>query len=239
MKAKVAKKLVSSLAASAVLVSAFAACDLGLTPYVATTDAGPETIVDSGNNVIDTGAVDAGSDSGDAGDASTGPKRIFVTSTRLNSTFGNQPGQAGADGVCNTLATAAKLNGRFVAWISETGNKDAIDHLTDVGPWYLVDRKTLIFATKAATLVGPITKINLDENGAAVANSERVWTGTLATGRVAGGSNLTCADWTTIGFAGNASGVSGTILNDRSGDWTQAVSEPCFSGDNHLYCFEQ
>jgi len=239
VKAKLAKKLVSSLAASAVLVSVFAACDLGLTPYVAAADSGPQTIVDAGNTVIDTGTVDSGSDAGDGGDAGTGPKRVFITSTTFGGDFGGQHGQAGADAICQGLATARFGASRFVAWISESvGAKDAIDHLADVGPWYLTDRRTLIFANKAAIVTGPLRGINLDETGANVSTADRVWTGTLLSGRVGGASNATCTDWTITGIAANTTGISGTVASERTGDWTQAFSEQCFNR-NHIYCFEQ
>jgi hypothetical protein len=237
VKAKVAKKLVSSLAVSSVLVSVFAACDLGLTPYVAPNDSGIDTLVDTGT--VDTGAtvVDAGSDAADASDGATGPRVVFVTSTTTAGTF---VGQAGADRLCQTAATQAKLPGQFVAWISELQpSRPAIDHIPDVGPWYLADRRTLVFASKASITAFPLVQIDMDETGKTLVVSGQdpgnVWTGTQSDGRPNGSPvTTTCFDWTQgLDHAYVGSAKSNTMT------WTQLQSLDTCTNLNHLYCFQQ
>ncbi len=72
--------------------------------------------------------------------------RVFVTATTYapQSLGGGATGFAGADGFGANAAAAASLGGKWVAWLS-TSSTDAIDRVTGDGPWYLVDRKTLVF----------------------------------------------------------------------------------------------
>lgn len=243
MNVRLAKKVLSSVAVSAAILSALAACDLGLAPFEPQADAGPITPFDSGGPIVpsvDSGAVDAGSDAADGG----GIKRVFVTSQRVAGDFNGKRGQAGADNICQTLASGAKLGGKFVAYVSET-TKPAIDHLVDVGPWYLVDRRTLVFPNKLAIASGPpMRKIDRDENGNEPSDpllvQSRVWTGTLTNGAPAGAAgtaaNFMCSDWQ-VAVQGQNGTAGEWDSNDRVA-WVQGRNPSC-SDLNRLYCFEQ
>src|SRR5262245_2730644 len=102
------------------------------------------------------GAVDATADAPvlvDAGPCFPSGKRIFVTSTPytgdLKTNGAGMTGLHGADNLCGLAATAAGLGGTWTAWLSSS-TVDAIDRINDVGPWYLVDRCTLVFNNKAS-----------------------------------------------------------------------------------------
>lgn len=242
MNVRPANKVLLSVAVSAATLSALAACDLGLAPFEPQVDAGPTVPFDSGPVIVpvEAGPTDAGSDASDGG----GLKRVFVTSQRVAGDFNGQRGQAGADNICQTLASTAKLGGRFVAYVSET-TKPAIDHLADVGPWYLVDRKNVVFANKAAIIGGPPSrKIDRDEGGNEPSDpllvTSRVWTGTLTNGTPAGAAgtaqNFMCSDWQ-VAVAGQSGTVGDWDSNDRV-NWIQSRNASC-NDLNRLYCFEQ
>lgn len=177
--------------------------------------------------------VDAAADAVDL-DAYAGPKRVFVSSTAWSGAMG---GISGADQKCQSLADAEELGGSWIAWMSST-SADAIDRLTDDGPWELVTGQ-LVFATKAAIvdpLTGPAAGIGRDETGAFLEPTEEyAWTGTGATGVHAPGATTNCMAWTAT--AGEA-GIAGAIGSTEPDDWTSVGQTPC--GDfNHLICFEQ
>jgi len=165
-----------------------------------------------------------------------GAKRVFVTSTgysgNLMAAGGGSSGLDGGDRLCGLAAAAAGLGGTWRAWLS-TSTTDAIDRISDVGPWFLVDRCTKIFDNKASIAVsGPRVGIDRSEFGALVVRN--AWTGTKSTGRK---DFFACKDWTNdqpiAGYEGTVGlpGQSGTF-------WTESSSNPCRIL-NSLYCFEQ
>lgn len=192
----------------------------------------------------------------DAGtDAPRGPvpvanaKRVFVTSARYRADFasrGGGDGLAGADAACTDLAHAAGLGGAWVAWLS-TSHADAIDRVPDVGPWYLADRLTLVFPSKAAIAAGPLAAIDQDERGTAV-GAVLVWTSTDASGhydvatRTYQDQSIAldgCADWTSSSSTGWASGGWTSIRARWTGDKAAIdAADPCSASDA-LYCFEK
>jgi hypothetical protein len=162
----------------------------------------------------------------DSADAAKTMFRVFVTSTTPT---GNLGGVAGADALCNQLATAAKLGGTYRAWLSVSG-ADAIDHITSTGPWHLVTGE--LVAPNKTMLTGANLKhlIDKDEKGATPPLAEdRTWTGTGANGRYVGPD---CAQWT-----GAGSGLVGEARNPTTGKWTALVAEAC-TEVNRVYCFE-
>lgn len=207
------------------------ACDLGLTPYVEPIEGGivyvpPDATKDSEGETL----MDAGTDSAtvDASDGSSGgKKRVFVTSTIM---AGNLGGIVGANNVCTQRALAGKLDGVFVAWISVAGDP-IINRLLDVGPWYLPDRKTLVFNDKASIIAGPLVPIDKDESNAQVQAPDLAWTGTTNVGAVAAQN---CNNFT------NNNVQNGTVgqPSKKTAEWTQANNQICAS-QLHIYCFEQ
>jgi len=194
----------------------------------------------------DSGAADAREDraQGDSTidafvpDSAPTKKRVFVTSKSYS---GALNGPTGADAICGGAAGYAGLAGSWKAWISDT-TVDAIDRIADVGPWYLVDRTTLVFSNKAAIVALPLHAIDVDETGARVAadagiSASLVWTGTDETGHRSTrtiSANL-CLGWSNGSFS--QSGEVGT-LSKTDRDWTGGYLEECRT-THRLYCFEQ
>ena len=166
---------------------------------------------------------------GDDGGGLVG-KRVFTTSLTYDGALG---GLAGADAKCAAAASGAGLTGTWTAWISD-GATNAIERITDVGPWSLLDG-TVAFDDKAMLAVHPHVPLDIDEHAAQTFAC--VWTGTLATGAKA---PATCASWTSTTDVGG--GVIGTGAID--GRWTDdAAHGPCGASTCadkfRLYCFEQ
>jgi hypothetical protein len=144
---------------------------------------------------------------------------------------GDLGGLSGADAICSAAATAATLTGSWKAWLSDSST-NAIDRMASVGPWYLVDKVTQVFADKASLANGPLAALSTDQKGDNVGVSD-VWTGTLPDGK----RHVTnhCSDWSSA-----SSGVAG-----RYGDssltttaWSSANDQNC-DQPARLYCFEQ
>ncbi len=136
-------------------------------------------------------------------------KTIFVTSTSYN---GNLGGLAGADAICNALATNAALPGTYKVWLSDT-TASAASRLSHSVKRY-VRRDGVKIANDWADLVDGtlLAGINVDQLGNIVPTGTRVWTGTDIYGATMyGGSNqwLICSNWATGG--GNAGGMSGKV----------------------------
>lgn len=159
-------------------------------------------------------------------DAAKANLRVFVSSTTPT---GNLGGVAGADALCNQLATAAAIGGKYRAWISVSG-ADAIDHITSTGPWHLVTGE-LVAPDKAALTTGNLMHlIDKTEKGTTPPLAEdRVWTGTGPNGRYLAPD---CAQWT-----GAGSGLVGEARNGDTNKWTALVAEAC-TEVNRVYCFE-
>jgi hypothetical protein len=196
------------------------------TPLPERTIAADASVADSGITPRPADAsTDTGAPSADA-DAAKASFRVFVSSTTPT---GNLGGIAGADALCNQLATAAKLGGTYRAWVSVNG-ADAIDHVTSAGPWHLVTGE-LVAADKAKLASGTLSHlIDKDEKGATPAAAEdRVWTATGGNGRFVAPD---CAQWT-----GAGSGLAGEARNSNATKWTDLVAEAC-TQVNRVYCFE-
>lgn len=170
-------------------------------------------------------------------------KRIFATHTVYMGSFG---GVEAGDQLCNSAAQTAQLGGAWKAWLS-TSAANAIDRIADVGPWYLVDGTTLVFANKAALVGSPRVAIDHDELGNAIPqhdpfNVEGAWTGTLQGGKAAAGNpalgaGADCSDWL-VGFGETA--MFGSVMDTST--WTntgEAQLALCDEEQEHLYCFEQ
>jgi hypothetical protein len=191
---------------------------------------------------IETGAADAPSDSIVVGPA----KIIFVTS---NGQSGSLGGLAGADAICQQLATNAHLAGTYMAWLSSSSSPVVKRLSHGTGPYTLMNGTVIAAGWTGLTSGTLLSPINVNEKGGppptvssacGATNPSIVWTGTNADGSLAS-MNGTCADWTTSGPSGG--GVLG--LADRV---DQSWSDGCASigsgsticGANAaLYCVEQ
>lgn len=231
----------AAIVAAVSATTAFAAgCDLGLTPFQE--DAGvapiPTSPTDSGggrdtstpieDGGSDTSPNDANVDAPADGEAGLA-KRVFVTSTAVP---GSMNGVQGADMICAQHAALGTLGGTWKAWIS-VPNTNAIQRITDVGPWYLPDRKTLVFPNLAAIAANqnPAVAIDRDEKNTLVQQNVGVWTGTNRNG-TANANN--CQGFTANGAV---AGLTGRV-NNNNGNWTEADNQIC-QAQNRIYCFEQ
>ncbi len=177
-------------------------------------------------------APDGGAPDG-AGAVTAGTKRVFVTSTIFD---GNLGGIAGADEKCANAAKAAMLGGVWKAWMSSS-SVDAIDRISDVGPWYLVDGKTRVFNDKANLLTAPLAPISLDERGHAWAGTGYygVWSGSSEQGTRDTHSDF-CADWT------SDSGIDDATVGDpetTTQRWGGGGAPLDCTSESSLICFEQ
>ncbi len=163
-------------------------------------------------------------------DAASRGLRVFVTSTMYN---GNLGGLAGADANCAQRAAAASLGGtgQWAAWLSINGQTNAIDRLTNDGPWRMVDGQE-IAGSKAdlvdGTIQVPLTRTEL--NQLVPSDADYAWTGTNPLGQAA---EHHCVGWTSgsegIGYVGEVSFTSGA--------WTLNQAATC-NTFQRLICFE-
>jgi len=158
------------------------------------------------------------------------PNIAFVTSLTYD---GNLEGLAGADGICQSRATAAGLPANtYKAWLSSSA-EHAIDRLGAARGWVRVDGKP--FAdTKADIVAGKIFHpLRVDENGNFDNNiwGSSVWTGTKPDGTVH--PTGTCNNWNSPD-----AGLEGTDGHDDgvSVAFTSTGASSCDS-TSRLYCF--
>lgn len=149
------------------------------------------------------------------------------------STMGGVGGIAGADAMCNDLASAAGLHGTYFAWLSNSylNNMPAIRFEQASVPYVRTDGA--IIANDWADLTdGTINvTLNVNENGVSTANGA-VWTNTNADGTI---NDLAdhCGDFF------NDFGISyGGNRNATNSQWTQSGALACNTA-RRLYCFEQ
>jgi hypothetical protein len=137
----------------------------------------------------------------------TATKRVFITSVKYT---GNLDGIDGADSKCNKSAKLAQLGGTWKAWMSSS-DKDAVQRIKDVGPWFTVDEKTKMYEN-IFDLIGKALAIDrfwLDELGNPVVGQVEVWTGT-ENGK---GNDDDCEEWT----SSESGGTSTTLEDGESG----------------------
>lgn len=186
-------------------------------------------------------------------------KYVFLSSTK---TFGNMGGQAGADLICNGLASDAGLQGsedsNFLAWISGELGTPSSRFAPNPGPYVLpllydvaLDTVKTIVAYHWEDLTNGSLNHDIDvtEEGEKIHGGDReenVWTGIwikLDDPGMQVDSN--CLNWTSKEWG--YTGLSGNI--DKVGnDWSSDVLVRCGDVGNttiyqgyelRLYCFEQ
>jgi hypothetical protein len=168
----------------------------------------------------------------DAPDTAPPPrKRVFVTSTEydgdLKTAGAGTDGLSGADALCAARASVAGLSGTFLAYLS-TSTVNAKNRIADVGPWYLVDKTTEVFPSKAALSTTPLHAIEQTELGTVVVKS--VHTGTTTGG---GATSDTCTDWTTT-----STNQTYGSCSEVTSSWVAFGVAPCID-NGAIYCFEQ
>ena len=191
-----------------------------------------------------------------AQDQPQAPMTFFVTSTDQSANFG---GLAGADALCQRLATAAGAAGTWHAYLSTqgAGAVNARDRIGS-GPWH--NAAGVQIAANVADLHGDNERDRnylfgdtaIDENGAAVPgrgsqpqNKHDILTGSTSLGRaMTTPGDHTCNNWT-----GAGEGSAQVGHHDRSGgnttSWNSAHgSRGCglealngSGGAGKLYCF--
>jgi hypothetical protein len=190
------------------------------------------------------------------------PMRFFVTSEKHT---GNLGGVAGADAICQRLATAAGAGNRtWHAYISSqgAGAVNARDRI-GAGPWH--NAKGVLIANNVADLHGDVQRDRnyivqeaaLDERGNEVpgrfgrpqgANNEHdIMTGSDSHGRaIAGAEDRTCRNWTTDSddnthaMVGHHDRSGGGTTSWNSAHPSQGCSTPALArsgGAGRLYCF--
>ena len=161
--------------------------------------------------------------------------RLMFTSSATYD--GNLGGMAGADALCNSLATAAGLSTGYRAWLSGAAI-DASSRFTSDGRPLVNVAGGRIADSLAALTAGVLLQRapNVDEHGVSLANSPvaLAWTATKSDGTTFGQTCATAAaplDWTD---ASSARTLAGSI-DATNGSWTQSSIQPCGSA-LHLYC---
>jgi hypothetical protein len=205
-------------------------------PDATTTDA-TATDATSTDAASDAG-VDAAPDVSQPPDAlqSVGERRVFVTSTRHT---GNLGGLAGAHAICQALADAAGLGGRYQAWLGAGFNGPAGAMVHSTVPYVLVT------GTKVAENWNDLTDgslrhaIDRDERGQDiqpkpfVCKGGEVWSNATTAGGVQN-ALADCVGWT------STSGSSSIGHLDRGDQrWTEGECTSTCQSDLPLYCFEQ
>ena len=167
------------------------------------------------------------------------PKTIFVSSTTQN---GDMGGLAGADMICQDLADAAGSivrEGEYVALLS-TDDVNASERITpSTGPYIRPDGVPVAanFAALFATGVSfddraLIDRVNMDETGGSHFD-ERVWTGTVRSGRN-GGNN--CMGWNAAGGTGFEGDRGRTIFSFGEWLYTGFPGGVDCGADLRIYC---
>ena len=157
---------------------------------------------------------------------------------------GDWVGTSGANDLCNTAATAAKLPGagNYRAWLSDATDSPETKFFKSTLPYKRPDGTTIIATSWTElisnSLMAPIIQTE-KKNTLSGANpncndfNNLVWTNTTAFGL--NDSEAHCLGWTS-----NLNPVRAGVGNalEISNDWTEGCDLNCMS-TARLYCFEQ
>ena len=168
--------------------------------------------------------------------ASCGRKLVFLTSAVFQPRTGFQ-GLAGADQICQNLASTASLAGTYMAWISDSTTSPSDRFTQSDEPYALVNGMVVAENYDDLTDGALHNPITVTEAGGVV-TSTPVWTGTLADGtRISPDSRWYCLDWTSNFSTTAYFGRVGTA-GSNTGTWSSSSTQPC-NNSFRLYCFEQ
>ena len=166
--------------------------------------------------------------------------RIFATSNVYDGDLG---GISGADSKCNSVASAAGLQGNWRAVISDYSTH-ARDHVTIAGTVMnmngqkVADNKSDFWGRCLDAAVG------YDESGSSISRWDQAWTGTHSDGRSDDFHDSTpemCTDSNGNAWEMNGSGDRGEsgYINVRCTGRMQNGSDPdCSQTTAHLYCID-
>ena len=178
-------------------------------------------------------------------------RRVFLTSQKYHGNLGNI---YGADAKCQQQASAAKLGGKWMAWLSSSSGNPLQRFNKASVPYVLING--VIIAQNWNDLVdGSLqASINVDETGLVISSTgnvycksltgPKVWTNTKTNGGLySSSSKYSCANWATHSTSSYYRPVLG-MANRTDGTWTYhhcssnyaRCSSPYLG---HLYCFEQ
>jgi hypothetical protein len=162
-------------------------------------------------------------------DAPNTPNLVFVTSIPFMANIG----LAGADAACRDLAAKARLDGDFVAWLSDS-NTSVFDRLVGSRGWVRTDGVPVADRLDELLARGPRVPIAVSENmtSFATASPAFVRTGTTLAGPA---PNRNCNDWSTTD-AGTF-GLSGELVAGGN-EFTHVAERDC-SEAQRLLCFER
>jgi hypothetical protein len=201
-----------------------------------------------GSNGHDAIAGDAVAGDGPAKDAIVvPPKRVFVTSNAYSGSLG---GLAGADGICQDLASKALLDGTYKAWLSSTTTSAASRMTHPFVPYVLVTGVVVANGWDGLTSGTLLNPIDVDEKGGqppaqaqacAQSSAAAVWTSTAPNGSLATTQAATCADWTS---SGSTNGAVLGFTNRSDVSWTdgcasQGAGSTICGSAAAVYCIEQ
>jgi hypothetical protein len=167
-------------------------------------------------------------------------RRIFVTSTVY--TGGAIGGVAGADTICQTLATAALLTGNYKAWLSDmqTHATNRVSH--PLAGYQLVNGTRVANSYNGFISGALLHPINLNEKGvaAALATGNCVtpmtpfaWTNTTPKGLRNG---MSCQNWSSALNTDDGAGGSPLAMDAT---WTNLGCASTCDLNGSLYCLEQ
>ena len=166
-----------------------------------------------------------------SGAGTCGSCLAFVSSSLQNANLG---GLAGADDICQKLASAAGHPGTYLAWLSDSTASPSTRFTHATSPYVLADGTNVADSWADLTSGTLNHAINRSESNTVIPGSF-VWTHTLPDG-TAGGSfpNSTCVNWTAA--PSNSFGNSGSLKATAA--WTSGSASNC-SLPIRLYCFQQ
>jgi len=155
-----------------------------------------------------------------------GAIRVFVTSEYYD---GNLGGLSGADIKCQSLANAAGLDGKWVAWLSDS-SISAKDRIPDTSIGYYNLDGTKIADNKADLINGSVDmSILITEKYSPIVWPPQAWSGSDKYGNKV--PNVNCNNWTTDDY--ESYGSYGIIKYE----WCFYRTKRC-SLYSRLYCFE-
>jgi hypothetical protein len=152
------------------------------------------------------------------------PNRVFVASTPITGALG---GIAGGDAICAARATAAGLNGTFIAYLSSS-TLDAPSRLSTSRGWVRTDGAPFADSPSSLTTGEIVFPARLDELGSDLGDPE-VFTGTEWGVKTV----ETCADWTSADNALNGSVNEVKLALDLPRSWGLGCGN-----EAHLLCVE-
>jgi hypothetical protein len=173
-----------------------------------------------------------------------GDSCVFLSAEMPN---GNTGGLAGSDALCDQAAADAGLGGSYRAWRSQNSPRiDAIDRLTEVGPWRRVDG-ALVAIDRADLVDGEIASpIRVQADGQkfdflqwqATAGTDPDGTLYVNNGTAGVSADVTCNNWTSTDGDISIAAASWASPFVTSGLWSNAGAFIGCDAPQRMYCFE-